>query len=163
MAATDDVKIEVRYKQTGKDSDILEMNDLIDVKGWRAMGNKLSSREVTGVKLVKSISEDEGENVIETTEMSEEQGTPASQIPPVPPVPISSGMQSGTEPGVGRGDETAGATENEVEEGSQSKTKTKSRHGKKPKSSIIKVGSVIDFSFESERSKDEDVGKKGKE
>ena len=158
LAATGDVKIEVRYKhtKTGKDSDILEMNDLIDVKGWRAMGNKLSSREVMGVKLVKSISEGEEEKVKETIEMSEEQETPASQIPPVP-------MQSGTKSGAGRGDEAAEASENKVEKVSQSKTKTKSRHGKKPKSSIIKVGSVIDFSFEPERPKDEDVGKKGKE
>jgi topoisomerase-4 subunit A len=47
-----DVEV-VKGKDKGKSSELINLEDLIDVKGWKALGNKLSQFKVTKVSLVE--------------------------------------------------------------------------------------------------------------
>lgn len=64
----------IRYAvktKTGKTEYELELADFIDVKGWKALGNKLVDQKITGVKLVESAPETEPEQETATPEHEE--------------------------------------------------------------------------------------------
>ena len=51
---TPEVEVEeVKGKDKGKTSEVINLEDIIDVKGWKALGNKLSQFKVTKVNLVQ--------------------------------------------------------------------------------------------------------------
>lgn len=56
FASTDSDPV-IRYSTKDKKEKVdweLELNDFIDVKGWKSLGNKLSDQKITGVKEIKS-------------------------------------------------------------------------------------------------------------
>ncbi len=64
----------IRYAvktKTGKTEYELELADFIDVKGWKALGNKLVDQKITGVKLVEAAPETELEQETATPEHEE--------------------------------------------------------------------------------------------
>ncbi len=71
-----EVEVElVKGKGKDKESEVVNLEDIIDVKGWKAMGNRLSQHKVTKVKPV-----DDGDTGLEE-EMEEESvpGTPGTR------------------------------------------------------------------------------------
>src|SRR5688572_11858522 len=51
---TPEVEVEiVKGKDKGKESEVINLEDLIDVKGWKALGNRLSQFKVTKVSLME--------------------------------------------------------------------------------------------------------------
>ncbi len=57
---TPEVEVElVKGKGKDKETEVVNLEDIIDVKGWKAMGNRLSPYKVTKVKLVEEL-EDTG-------------------------------------------------------------------------------------------------------
>ncbi|MBS1489262.1 MAG: DNA gyrase/topoisomerase IV subunit A [Bacteroidetes bacterium] len=84
FAATSDnpeIEIEVvKGKGKDKETEVVNLEDIIDVKGWRAMGNRLSLHKVTKVKPVEE-PEDTGleEGDEENTEMTEARSSPSSK------------------------------------------------------------------------------------
>jgi topoisomerase IV subunit A len=55
---TPEVEVEeVKGKDKGKSSEVVNLEDIIDVKGWRALGNRLSQNKVTKVNLVEEEAE----------------------------------------------------------------------------------------------------------
>jgi len=74
-----DPKVEIDFiKAKGKDKEqaIYDLNDLIDVKGWKAIGNKLSPYIVKKVKLI----EPEAAPVADDTTTLEEEVAPATDV-----------------------------------------------------------------------------------
>ena len=74
VSVADEAKIEVKFKKSKDkvyDPENVELHEFIDVKGWKALGNKLSPKDVASVKLVNEVfkekekekeSENENEN-----------------------------------------------------------------------------------------------------
>src|SRR5260221_10410870 len=51
---TPEIEVElVKGKGKGKETEVVNLEDIIDVKGWKAMGNRLSQFKVTKVKPVE--------------------------------------------------------------------------------------------------------------
>ncbi|MBL7848977.1 MAG: DNA gyrase/topoisomerase IV subunit A [Cyclobacteriaceae bacterium] len=79
-----EVEIEV-VKGKGKDKEVevLNLEDIIDVKGWKAMGNRLSTYKVTKVRPVDDgdtgMEEDEGEEEVQPVKgkVTEAKGSPS--------------------------------------------------------------------------------------
>ncbi|AMM52167.1 DNA topoisomerase IV subunit A [Rufibacter sp. DG15C] len=87
-------KAEIKFqrdKKSEKESEVLLLNEFIDVKGWRAMGNKLNYFKIFGVTIAK----DEKMEVVKP-----KNGTKAIKAVKVEPKlaeKISSGYESGAE------------------------------------------------------------------
>ncbi len=72
---TPEVEVElVKGKSKEKETEVVNLEDIIDVKGWKALGNRLSQHKVTKVKPVEDPEDsgleegDEGESLVEATE-----------------------------------------------------------------------------------------------
>lgn len=59
---------EIRNKDKGKVSDVVNLEDIVDVKGWKALGNKLSQYKVTKVSLLEEPEEVAPQEDDETTD-----------------------------------------------------------------------------------------------
>jgi topoisomerase IV subunit A len=63
---------EVKGKDKGKSTEVINLEDIVDVKGWKALGNRLSQNKVTKVNLVEEEAEssgpEESEEEAETTD-----------------------------------------------------------------------------------------------
>ncbi len=58
---TPEIEIEeVKGKDKGKSAEVINLEDIVDVKGWRAIGNRLSQNKVTKVSLVEEEQEASG-------------------------------------------------------------------------------------------------------
>jgi topoisomerase-4 subunit A len=68
------LEVEVTNGKGIKETVTLELDDLIDVKGWKALGNKLSPHKVDKVKLIEKEPTPEPEEpaLAETSESGEE-------------------------------------------------------------------------------------------
>ncbi|MBS1681797.1 MAG: DNA gyrase/topoisomerase IV subunit A [Bacteroidetes bacterium] len=82
-STTDNPEIEVELvkgKGKEKETEIVNLEDIIDVKGWKAMGNRLSQYKVSKVRAVEE-PEDTGleEGDEEHVEMTEASGSPSSK------------------------------------------------------------------------------------
>jgi topoisomerase IV subunit A len=51
---------EVKGKDKGKSTEVINLEDIVDVKGWKAIGNRLSQNKVTKVNLVEDEAEPNG-------------------------------------------------------------------------------------------------------
>ena len=70
---TPEVEIEiVKGKGKDKETEVVNLEDIIDVKGWKAMGNRLSQHKVTRVKPV-----DDGDTGLEEESDEQEEVKPA--------------------------------------------------------------------------------------
>ncbi len=70
-------QVELTYKNPKakiKETSIYDFDMLIDVKGWRAMGNKLSQGEITKVKILASTASDDAEHKVGGTASDKETG-----------------------------------------------------------------------------------------
>jgi topoisomerase-4 subunit A len=56
---------EVKGKDKSKSTDVINLEDVVDVKGWKALGNRLSQNKVTKVKLVEEEAEVSGPEEVE--------------------------------------------------------------------------------------------------
>jgi topoisomerase IV subunit A len=65
---------ESKGKEKGKSSEVINLEDIVDVKGWKALGNRLSQNKVTKVSLVE-----EEQEVTGPEETEEDDETPESQ------------------------------------------------------------------------------------
>lgn len=65
---------ESKGKDKGKSSEVINLEDIVDVKGWKALGNRLSQNKVTKVSLVE-----EEQEVTGPEETEEDDETPESQ------------------------------------------------------------------------------------
>jgi topoisomerase-4 subunit A len=72
---TPEVEVElVKGKGKEKETEVINLEDIIDVKGWKALGNRLSQHKVTKVKAVEDPEDsgleegDEGESLVEAAE-----------------------------------------------------------------------------------------------
>src|SRR5688572_23376319 len=69
---TPEVELEVvKGKDKGKSNEVVNLEDIIDVKGWKALGNRLSQYKVTKVSLVQDEEagpEEETESDVEASE-----------------------------------------------------------------------------------------------
>ena len=73
-----DTGVEVTYKEGRKhEKKELDLMNLIDIKGWKAIGNKLPIQQVVSVELVKS-EEPQKQEPVETKPAEEEKKQPAS-------------------------------------------------------------------------------------
>ena len=70
-----EVEVElVKGKGKGKETEVVNLEDIIDVKGWKALGNRLSQHKVTNVKAVEEPEDtgledgDDENELIEATE-----------------------------------------------------------------------------------------------
>ena len=67
-----EVEVElVKGKGKGKETEVVNLEDIIDVKGWKALGNRLSQHKVTNVKAVEEPEDtglEEGDDENELTE-----------------------------------------------------------------------------------------------
>jgi topoisomerase-4 subunit A len=64
----------IKGKEKEKSSEVLNLEDLIDIKGWKAIGNRLSQFKVSAVKLVQEQEEtglEEGDDDNELLEVAE--------------------------------------------------------------------------------------------
>jgi topoisomerase IV subunit A len=68
---------EVKGKDKGKSTEVINLEDIVDVKGWKAIGNRLSQNKVTKVSLVEEEAEASGPE--ETEEEEEAPDTQASK------------------------------------------------------------------------------------
>jgi topoisomerase-4 subunit A len=74
-----EIEIEVvKGKGKDKESEVVNLEDLIDVKGWKALGNRLSQYKVTKVKPVED-PEETGLEEGDDTEMTEATSSPSSK------------------------------------------------------------------------------------
>ena len=76
-------QIELEYVRDGeksKETILYDMDMLIDVKGWRAIGNKLSTHKVKNVKLLASKQADDVELKSTTTKSSQEETDEEDQL-----------------------------------------------------------------------------------
>ncbi len=83
---TPEVEIEVvKGKGKDKETEIVNLEDLIDVKGWKALGNRLSQYKVTKVRPVEDAEDTsvEVEDEVETEEPEESQSS-KKKIEPEP-------------------------------------------------------------------------------
>ncbi|MBI1770363.1 MAG: DNA gyrase/topoisomerase IV subunit A [Bacteroidetes bacterium] len=72
----------VKGKGKVKETEIINLEDVIDVKGWKAMGNRLSQNKVTKVIPVEEPEEsglEEGDDENEVVEMTEAKDSPSSK------------------------------------------------------------------------------------
>src|SRR5687768_6209531 len=70
---TPEVEVEVvKGKDKEKSTEIINLEDIIDVKGWKALGNKLSQFKVTKINLVQDEETGPGETESETEEVASE-------------------------------------------------------------------------------------------
>lgn len=66
---TPEIEIEeIRNKDKGKVSEVVNLEDIVDVKGWKALGNKLSQYKVTKVSLLEEPEEVAPQEDDETTD-----------------------------------------------------------------------------------------------
>ncbi len=66
---TPEIEIEeIKSKEKGKVSAIVNLEDIVDVKGWKALGNKLSQYKVTKVSLLEEPEEAAPQEEDETTD-----------------------------------------------------------------------------------------------
>ena len=73
VSTHDSPKVEIdfiRAKGKDKEQDVYELNELIDVKGWKALGNKLSPYIVKKVKLIEPVVEKPKEEVAKAADVS---------------------------------------------------------------------------------------------
>jgi topoisomerase-4 subunit A len=59
---------EIRNKEKGKVSEVINLEEVVDVKGWKALGNKLSQYKVTKVSLLEEPEEVAPQEDEETTD-----------------------------------------------------------------------------------------------
>jgi topoisomerase-4 subunit A len=70
---TPEVEIEVvKGKDKEKSTEVVNLEDIIDVKGWKALGNRLSQYRVTKINLVQDEETGPGETESETEEVASE-------------------------------------------------------------------------------------------
>lgn len=71
------IEVELQKVNSPAETTIYDMDMLIDIKGWKAMGNRLTNNKVLKVKLLASKVEDDIEKIIEdeTTDTGVEAGT----------------------------------------------------------------------------------------
>ncbi len=68
-AETPEIEVEeVKGKDKGKISEVVNLEDIVDVKGWKALGNRLSQNRVTKVSLLEEPEEAVPNEDDETTE-----------------------------------------------------------------------------------------------
>lgn len=89
VTTSDNPEIEmevVKGKGKDKELEVVNLEDIIDVKGWKAMGNRLSQYKVTKVKPVEE-PEDTGleEGDEDNAEVMEASGSPSSKKKTYPP------------------------------------------------------------------------------
>jgi topoisomerase-4 subunit A len=71
-------QVEIEYTKTGskeKEVSVYDFDMLIDVKGWKAMGNKLSNQKITKVKILAVKPADDKETDLEEEKADEETKT----------------------------------------------------------------------------------------
>jgi topoisomerase-4 subunit A len=83
VSVASEAEIEVKFKKV-KDKEFpnenIGLQDFIDVKGWKAMGNKLSAKPVSGVKVVNEIfPEVKAELEVQTEEIAEDETSSAEE------------------------------------------------------------------------------------
>ncbi len=84
---TPEVEIElIKNKDKGKETEVINLEDLIDVKGWKAIGNRLSQFKVTKVTVTQEPEEanpddDEEGNEAEVTESEKDSQSPKKKEP----------------------------------------------------------------------------------
>ncbi|MDQ3396125.1 MAG: DNA gyrase/topoisomerase IV subunit A, partial [Bacteroidota bacterium] len=76
VASTDrQPQVEIEYGKAGtkeKETSVYDFDMLIDVKGWKAMGNKLPNQKISKVKLLAVKPSDDVETKIETEKVYDE-------------------------------------------------------------------------------------------
>ncbi|HWA32983.1 MAG TPA: DNA gyrase/topoisomerase IV subunit A [Cyclobacteriaceae bacterium] len=93
---TPEVEVElVKGKSKEKETEVINLEDIIDVKGWKALGNRLSQHKVTKVKPVEEPEDsgledgDEGESLVEATETVKGSPSPKKKSETSPDEPSS--------------------------------------------------------------------------
>ena len=72
-----EIEVEIlKGKSKEKDTELLQLNEFIDVKGWKAIGNKLSQHTVKKVKLIEPELEDSYGSDNSDTEQKQEKKEP---------------------------------------------------------------------------------------
>ena len=96
-----EVEVElVKGKGKGKETEVVNLEDIIDVKGWKALGNRLSQHKVTNVKAVEEPEDtglEEGDDENELTESASAK-TSADKATETVKGPQSQKKKSETEP-----------------------------------------------------------------
>ncbi|CAN5484642.1 DNA gyrase/topoisomerase IV subunit A [soil metagenome] len=76
---TPEVEVElVKGKGKDKETEIINLEDIIDVKGWKALGNRLSQHKVTKVKAVEDPEDSGLEEGDDDNDLVESSGKPTS-------------------------------------------------------------------------------------
>jgi len=70
---------ESKGKDKGKSTEVINLEDIVDVKGWKALGNRLSQNKVTKVSLVEEEEEVSGPEEAEDDETPDEQASKKKQ------------------------------------------------------------------------------------
>lgn len=70
---------ESKGKDKGKSTEVVNLEDIVDVKGWKALGNRLSQNKVTKVSLVEEEEEVSGPEEAEDDETPDEQASKKKQ------------------------------------------------------------------------------------
>ncbi len=70
---------ESKGKDKGKSTEVINLEDIVDVKGWKALGNRLSQNKVTKVSLVEEEEEVSGPEETEDDETPDEQASKKKQ------------------------------------------------------------------------------------
>jgi topoisomerase IV subunit A len=85
---TPEVEMEfIKAKGKDKETKVINLEDVIDVKGWKAIGNKLSEYKVTKVSLIQDPDEgepEEGEEEKEATESENDSQSSKKKFEPSP-------------------------------------------------------------------------------
>ncbi len=79
---TPELEVElIKGKGKDKEVELVNLEDIIDVKGWKAMGNRLSQFKVTKIKPVEEAEDSglDGEDSNELVEMTEAKDSPSSK------------------------------------------------------------------------------------
>lgn len=133
-------------KAKTKEVELVNLTDFIDIKGWKALGNRLSMNTVKKVKQLESDPEPEGEDAITTDAPDETSNSPDAEV------------TENTE--VAEKDQEKAPKEEPADKGGQDTTDTKKTPGPKepeePKSSeskAVDVGGSVEWEMPKKETK----------
>jgi len=87
---TPEVEVElIKGKDKQKKTEVMNLEELVEIKGWKSVGNRLSEFKVTKVSLVEEaeVEEEEDTAANEVTESDDDSQSPKKKVEPVQPEP----------------------------------------------------------------------------
>lgn len=142
---TPEVELEVvKGKDKGKSNEVVNLEDIIDVKGWKALGNRLSQFKVTKVSLVQDEEAGPEEAVTDSDVEASETEKDSQSLKKKKSQPSriqTSGSKRGTKQASSQSHQSRNSNpnKNQVSQGKKSKQNNKASSGKVRKAKKVKT------------------------